>query len=287
MSKVLTVGGLRKNYPAFQLYADHISLEEGRIMGLVGRNGAGKTTFMKSILGLVHPDEGEISFFGMSFADHEAAVKQKIGYAAGTTSYYKRKKIREVAEVTKTFYDEWDEQVWRKYLSLFELDPEKTPMQLSEGMKVKLNLALSMSHHAKLLILDEPTSGLDPVSRGEILENLLELEERGVSILFSTHIISDLDHCADDITYVQKGRVLYSGSLVQFEKQYLLFRSPEKLEKERSMFLLGRKREKQGFSYLIAADQADAFPEFEMEKPDIEEIMFHLEKGAADEEADQ
>ena len=130
--------------------------------------------------------------------------------------YYKKKKIRQITEITKTFYDNWDEAAYRKYLDLFSIDDDKTPSQLSEGMKVKLNLAMALSHGAKLLILDEPTSGLDPVSREELLEVFRYLAGKGVAILFSTHITSDLDKCADDITHIKKGRLVYSGKLSDY-----------------------------------------------------------------------
>lgn len=213
MSSVLEVKDLCKEYPKFKL--DHVSfsIEKGSIMGLIGRNGAGKTTTMKSILNLIHVNGGEIRFFGMDLKDNEAAIKERIGYAGGAVDYYKKKSIRSIVEVSKKFYPNWDEELYRSYMELFHLDEEKTPAELSEGMKVKLNLTIALSHHAELLILDEPTSGLDPVSREELLEVFRFLAERGITILFSTHITSDLDKCADHITYIKQGRVEKTGSI--------------------------------------------------------------------------
>jgi len=213
---VLEVNGLCKHYPGFTLDRVGFAVEAGRIMGFIGRNGAGKTTTLKSILHIVHPDAGEIRYFGLDFAAHERAVKPRIGYAGGAVDYYRKKKIRDIVDVTRRFYPNWDGAACRRYMDAFALDEEKTPQQLSEGMKVKLNLTLALSHRAELLLLDEPTSGLDPVSREELLDTFRFLRDRGVAILFSTHITSDLEHCADDITYIAGGRLIASEPLAGF-----------------------------------------------------------------------
>jgi len=185
-------------------------------MGFIGRNGAGKTTTLKSLLHVVHPDAGEIRFFGLDVNEHEREIKQRIGYAGGAVDFYKRKPIRVLADVTRSFFDNWDDDAYRRWLDAFSLDERKTPAQLSEGMRVKLSLALALSHHAELLILDEPTSGLDPVSREELLDAFTFLRGTGVAILFSTHITSDLEKCADDISYISGGKLLASEPLQGF-----------------------------------------------------------------------
>ena len=216
---ILEVEGLTKRYPAFLLDHMSFSLERGRIMGLIGRNGAGKTTTLKSIFNLVHPDEGTIRIFDLSMPADERAIKQRIGYTGGAVDFYRRKKLRQIVDVTRRFYDNWDEDAYRRYMSAFSLDEEKTPLQLSEGMRVKFSLTLALSHHAELLILDEPTSGLDPVSRAELLDSFLFLKEKGTSILFSTHITTDLEKCADDITYIAKGKQIAAKPLEEFLKE--------------------------------------------------------------------
>ena len=219
MSAVLSVRHLRKEYEKLTLEDISFEVESGTIMGLIGRNGAGKTTTIKSILNLIPATDGEIVYFGKNLKENEAQIKEQIGYAGGAVDYYKKKKIRDIVSVTKTFYRNWDDALYRKYTDLFELDEDKTPAQLSEGMRVKLNLAIALSHGAKLLILDEPTSGLDPVSRDELLEVFQYLAKEGVAILFSTHITSDLDKCADAITYIRKGKMEFSGRMEQYIKQ--------------------------------------------------------------------
>ena len=213
---ILEVRGLCKEYPSFSLKDVSFSLEEGRIMGFIGRNGAGKTTTIKSMLSMVHPSAGTVKVFGMDMASSENAIKEKLGYAAGGTNFYQRKKLSRIASVIGSFYQGWDEPTFGKYMDAFDLDPQKTPRELSEGMKVKFSLACAMSHGAKLLILDEPTSGLDPVSRSELLDIFSYLKEKGAAVFFSTHITSDLEKCADDITYIKKGRIIYTGSMDGF-----------------------------------------------------------------------
>ncbi len=216
MTKLLEIEALEKEYPAFHLGPVSFSVEAGSIMGFIGRNGAGKTTTLKSILHIVHPSAGAVRYFGMDFARHEREIKQRVGFAGGAVDWYPRKKIADILDVTRRFYDTWDEAANRKYMDAFSLDPRKTPRELSEGMKVKLNLAIALSHRAELLILDEPTSGLDPVSREELLDIFRLLRDRGTAILFSTHITTDLEKCADGITYIKQGQIVSTGRLDAF-----------------------------------------------------------------------
>lgn len=208
---VLSVENLCKTYPSFSLKNVSFQIEKGSIMGFVGRNGAGKTTTLKSLLNLVHPDSGTIKFFGLPLSENEDEIKQKIGYVVSSDGYYKKNKISQITKITKSFYDNWDEDAWNHYIEVFKLDPKKSPQQLSEGMKVKYSISLALSHKAQFLILDEPTSGLDPISRNELLDIFCQLRDKGISILFSSHITSDLDKCADCITYIKNGDILYSG----------------------------------------------------------------------------
>ena len=209
-----------KTYPAFRLQKVSFSLESGKITGFIGRNGAGKTTTIKAMLNLIHTDSGEISYFGLPLAGNEMAIKQRIGYSTGTVSWYPRKTIREITDVTRSFYPSWDEEAYRKYMTMFSLDESKKPIELSEGMKVKFNLLLALSHKAEVLILDEPTSGLDPFSRDELLGLFMTLKEHGVTILFSTHITSDLERCADNIIYISQGEIRADCSRESFLQNY-------------------------------------------------------------------
>lgn len=219
---IVTVRNLCKRYPAFTLDRVSFDLEPGRITGFIGRNGAGKTTTVKGMLNLVRPDEGEILYFGKPFRENESEIKSRIGYSTGTVSWYPRKRLRDIASVVRSFYPVWDDTAYRRYLDLFGLDESKTPLELSEGMKVKWNLLLALSHNAEALILDEPTSGLDPFSRDELLEVLIALRDSGIAVLFSTHITSDLEKCADDILYIREGRIAAALPKADFSAQLSL-----------------------------------------------------------------
>ena len=228
MTEILTVRNLCKHYPAFGLHDVSFSIRASSIMGLIGRNGAGKTTTIKSILRLVRPDGGSVEFLGQPVDDDAAALRREAGYVSGDLCYYPRKRLSQLTAVTRSFYSAWDSARYEALLRRFSLDDSKRVCELSAGMKVKYQLACALSHGATLLILDEPTSGLDPVSRDDLLDLLRSLcEQDGVSILFSTHITSDLDACADDVTYLQNGTVAQSVSLAGFTAPWKKLTGPE------------------------------------------------------------
>ena len=246
--EILRLDGLCKQYPAFRLDNVSFSMEAGTIMGLIGRNGAGKTTTLKSMLHLVHPDAGKITICGLDMDTDERAIRSRIGFVSGGASYYQRKRVCE----------------------------------LSEGMKVKYQLAVAMSHKAELLILDEPTSGLDPVSRDELLDTFLTLcEQEGVSILFSTHITSDLDACADTITYIQSGRVAVSGKKQALTGAYLSVQGPDAAcGAALRARLIGARSHKGELDALIRADDAGLAAGLAVSPANLEQIMVHLEREA-------
>ena len=218
---VLEVRELRKTYPAFTLKDVSLDVPQGAIVGFIGRNGAGKSTTLKSILGLVHPDGGTVRAFGLDYAANEAAIRRRIGVVLGGIDFYPKKKVGVITDVTRRFYSNWDEDKYRHYLELFAIDESKRVDQLSSGMKVKYLLALALSHNAKLLILDEPTSGLDPVSRDELVELFRAIVADGQrSILFSTHITSDLEKCASHITFIKDGEIFHSSTVAEFMAAY-------------------------------------------------------------------
>ena len=216
---ICEVRHLSKDYPSFSLRDVSFALQPGTITGFIGRNGAGKTTTIKSLLNFIHPSKGEIFYFGMPLAGNEDEIKQRIGFSTGSVNYYPKKKLRELAGVTKRFYPSWDEAAYNRYLKLFALDESKAPSEMSEGMKVKCNLLLALSHKAEILILDEPTSGLDPFSRDELTDLFGVLKDHGVAVFFSTHITSDLEKCADSIVYIRNGQIVLSDTKQGFCEQ--------------------------------------------------------------------
>ena len=213
---VLRVERLTKFYSGFILRGATFSVYPGRIMGMIGRDGAGKTTALKCALGLERPTAGTVRFFGLDQAGHDVEIKQRTGFLAASMEFYPRKKIRDIAAAVSRFYDTWDEGAYQKYLTMLDINPQKSPAQLGEAGQIKLFMLLSLSHQAELLILDEPTTGKRPAVREELLELFKTLRSEGTAILFTTSDTSDLDRCADDITYLREGTVIASEELVDF-----------------------------------------------------------------------
>ena len=279
MAEILTVRNLCKNYPAFELHDVSFSIRASSIMGLIGRNGAGKTTTIKSILRLVRPDGGSVEFLGQPVDDDAAALRREAGYVSGDLCYYPRKRLSQLTAVTRSFYSAWDSARYEALLRRFSLDDSKRVCELSAGMKVKYQLACALSHGAKLLILDEPTSGLDPVSRDDLLDLLRSLcEQDGVSILFSTHITSDLDACADDVTYLQNGTVAQSVSLAGFTAPWKKLTGPETaLAPALRGALRGRRVHRGDFEALYPSDLPCPAGCRE-ELADLQTVMVYLER---------
>ncbi len=273
----LEVRGLCKNYPAFRLEDVSFTLEQGTITGFIGRNGAGKTTTINSMLSLVQPDGGEISFFGLSFAENNREIKQKIGFVSAGMTYYTRKKLAKITGVTRSFYPEWNDAEYRARMQQFGLAEDKTPAELSNGMKIKYALALALSHGAELFILDEPTSGLDPVSREELVEIFMGLKDEGKTVFFSTHITSDLEKCADRILFLQQGKLKADSPLDSFRDSWRIAETGSEIPAEIRQISRGACRTRDGYTVLIPADGAGAVPAREAT---LEEIMIHLEKEA-------
>lgn len=282
VTQALRIEGLCKQYPTFALRDVSFAMQAGTIMGLIGRNGAGKTTTLKSMLHLVRPDAGRVEILGMDMDTQEREIRCKLGFVSGGLCYYPRKRLSQITAATRRFYPDWDEGRYQSLLSRFALCEEKRTSELSEGMKVKYQLALAMSHGAQLLILDEPTSGLDPVSRDALLELFLSLcEEEGVSILFSTHIISDLEACADAITYIQNGRVFSSTTKEALLRRYVLVEgTQERLTPQLDAALLGTKRHHGTFSGLLCTDSTPLAAGCAVSAAGLEQIMVYLEREA-------
>ena len=285
MTDFLTLEKVNKKYPTFSLKDVSFSIQPGQIMGFIGRNGAGKTTTLKSIMNLIHYDSGKIMAFGTDMKENELANKQRIGFALSELNYYPNKTIRQLMQVTKKFYKNFDDAKFNQVCELFNLNIDKKLEELSSGMKVKYSVAIALSHHAELLILDEPTSGLDPVSRDEILDIFREIVKSGErAILFSTHITSDLDKCASNITYIHDGSIVYTGTKKDFVNSYLFVKDKTKnkdLEKE----YIAYKELDDRIEGLIAADNKEVFVKNGLtpEEPDLEQIMVSLERRDSNE----
>ncbi|GED71891.1 ABC transporter ATP-binding protein [Brevibacillus reuszeri] len=275
----LDIRNLNKKYPSFQLSDVSFQLEKGYIMGFIGANGAGKTTTIKSILNMLHLDGGEVHILGKNMAEHELELKQEIGIAFAGFDFYKQSRMKMLTDVIKKFYKNWDNETYYSYLKRFKLDENKKIAELSTGMKVKYSLALALSHDAKLLILDEPTSGLDPIARDDLLDIFQELVVDGeISILFSTHITSDLEKCADFITFIENGRIIHSLEKEEFKESYRLLNGSESQLSQVKDRMISYKTNSFGFTGLIRAQDFDSSSGIKATTPSLEEIMIYVAK---------
>lgn len=210
MDAILQVENLTKHYPDFTL--DHVSFSvpKGTIIGLIGENGAGKSTTINAILDLIHKDDGVVTFWEQELSSAKW-LKEDIGVVFDGINFYETLTPAKVGKIAKAAYSRWDNHLYKDYLKRFQLPTDKEIKQMSKGMKVKLCIAVALSHKPKLLILDEATSGLDPVMRDDILDVFLEfVQNENHSIMMSSHITTDLEKVADYITFIHQGKVVFS-----------------------------------------------------------------------------
>ncbi|MCQ2792427.1 MAG: ABC transporter ATP-binding protein [Bacilli bacterium] len=282
MNNALEIKGLCKSYPKFQLTDVSFNVPAGSITGFIGRNGAGKTTTLKSIMNLLHYDKGEVKVFDQDMLKNELALKQDIAFSLSEINYYPNATIKKLTKVTSKFYNNFSYDTFNKLCERFNLDPTKRLEQLSSGMKVKYSLAIALSHDAKLLILDEPTSGLDPVSRGEITDLFIDLVKDGKrSILFSTHITSDLDKCADHIVYIENGKITFTGKKEDLVNKYALLRCEYSAitDKLKEKFISSKEQFGQVLA-LVKKEDVVKKKGIKVLEPSIEDIMQYGEQGA-------
>lgn len=207
---ILEVKNLTKDYGDFVLNDLSFSIPRGVIMGLIGENGAGKSTTVNCILNEIKKNSGNILIFGKDHIIDECEIKDKIGIVFDENHFPDIFTPKEIEKYMSGIYTNWDSIAFRNYLKQFELPAKKKIKDFSKGMKVKLAFAVALSHKAELLILDEATSGLDPIIRDDILDILIDfVQDENYSILFSSHITSDLEKIADYITFIHKGRLVF------------------------------------------------------------------------------
>lgn len=285
MGNALEIKNLCKKYDTFCL--DNVSLEipKGRVVGLIGENGAGKSTTMKAALGLIHRDSGDIRFWGRELTENAVDLKEDIGVVFDGINFYETLTPVQVGKINAAAYSNWDESAYRDYLRRMELPDNKEIKTFSKGMQVKLSLAAALSHKAKLLILDEPTSGLDPVVRDDILDIFLDfVQDEEHSILISSHITSDLEKIADYIVFINKGRVILKDSKDEMIYRYGIIRCGESEygRIDKSSALASRKT---GYQWnVLVPDREKAakkYPGCVVDAATLEEIMLLYVKGEA------
>ena len=211
MENALEIKGLCKQYEGFALENVSFTLPRGAVMGFIGENGAGKTTTMKSVLHLIHRDEGEIRVLGLDNEKNERAVKERIGVVLEDGCFLNTMNARQVDTLMGKAYKSWQSAQFFDFMKRFGIDERKKIKDYSKGRRMKISSAAALSHGAERLIMDEPTSGLDPVVRDEVLDLFYDfMQDESHAILLSSHITSDLDKIADYITFIHQGRIVLS-----------------------------------------------------------------------------
>ncbi|MFB6367698.1 ABC transporter ATP-binding protein [Paenibacillus elgii] len=275
---------LTKTYPQFTV--DNISLDvkQGYITGLIGPNGVGKSTLIKMMLGMIRPDSGSVKILGCDMPKEEVDIKQRIGIVSDDCFYYEHLTIRDSKKIIAPFYKKWNEKKFNSLLEQFELSPKKKIGDLSKGMKVKFSLAVALSYEADLLIMDEPTSGLDPVFRREMLDLLADmLQDESNSIIFSTHITTDLDRVADYIAFIHRGKLVFNEAKDEVLERYAIVKGDSQLlDSDIRNKFVGIRETAVGFEGMVDNRQEAEllFGNYVVfDKPSLEDIMYFTAKG--------
>lgn len=281
MKDALCVTNLSKSFEDFTLQNISFSIPTGSVMGLIGKNGSGKTTTIKLILNLLKCQTGSVSVLGMDHIKQEQEFKERIGVVFDSHFFVDEWKMSDVEKSMGMFYKNWNRKIFYQYLYDFNIGKNKRVKELSKGMQMKLMLACSFSHKAELLILDEPTSGLDPVSRDELLDILAEYtEDQNHSVLFSTHITPDLNKIADSITFINNGKLLYTGEKEDFTEMYLIVSGYKgQLTEDIKALLLSTKMSADHFEGLVRADHLSEVSHLKNRHADIDDIIVFMDKG--------
>lgn len=271
----IEVKNLTKKYKGFALENLNLALPQGCIMGLIGENGAGKSTTIKSLLGIIHADSGSIEILGK---EPSADIKQDIGVVLDEVGLPQDFNIKEIQAVMKNTFANWQDDVFANYISKFKLPEKKAFKSFSKGMKMKLGIAIALSHDAKLLILDEPTSGLDPVVRDEIVDIFNDFtRDENHSILISSHIVSDLEKICDYIAFLHNGRLMLCEEKDRLLEQYgFINTTQEQINELDKSAVIGKKVTKWGVEALV--DREKIPHTFDTKPITIEELFVFMVK---------
>ena len=284
MNKVVEIKNLVKRYDDnFQLGELSLDIPAGEIIGLIGENGAGKTTLIKSILDILIINKGEIKIFGKNLKNKEINIKEDIGVVLDNSFFPEVLNAKDINSIMQSIYKTWDSKLYYDYLEKFNIPITSSIKKLSKGMKKKLEIATALAHKPKLLILDEPTSGLDPVVRNEVLDIFLKfIEDEEHTILFSTHITSDLEHIADEIVFIDNGKVLLNKSKDDILDNYGILKcSEEEFNKIDKNDFITYKKNKYNYEILISDKEkvGKKYKNMVVDKITLEELMVIMIKG--------
>ncbi len=283
MENILIIDNLSKEYEGFTLDEVSFQLPKGCIMGLVGENGAGKTTIIKLIFNLIKKNGGDVQIFGMDNIGNDPKIKNRIGVVLDESNFHDNLRPKDISIIMNNIYDNWDKEKFAEYLDRFKLPKDKKVKDYSKGMKMKLSISVALSHDPQLLILDEPTGGLDPVVRSEILDIFLDfIQDEEKSILFSTHITSDLDKIADYITFIHNGSIIFSESREELVDNYGIIKCGindfEKIDKGD---IVGYRKNRFGYEILVInkGKNRRKYRDYVMDNANLEDIMLFYIRG--------
>ena len=284
VNKAIEIKNLVKRYDEnFQLGELSLDIPAGEIIGLIGENGAGKTTLIKSILDILITNKGEIKIFGKNLKNNEINIKEDIGVVLDNSFFPEVLNAKDINSVMQSIYRTWDSKLYFDYLANFNIPITSSIKKLSKGMQRKLEIATALAHRPKLLILDEPTSGLDPVVRNEVLDIFLKfIEDDEHTILFSTHITSDLEHIADEIVFINDGKVLLNKSRDDILDNYGILKcSEEEFNKIDKKDCVAYKKNKYNYEILVSDKEkiSKKYKNMVVDKITLEELMVIMIKG--------
>ena len=279
----LEVINLEKKYHDFNLDKINIKIPKGKIVGLIGENGSGKTTTIKAILNLIYYDNGKVKIFEKNSKGLNKKDREKIGVVLDDSFFSNVLNVNDINKLMKKFYSNWNEELYYKMIKQFKIPCNKALKEFSSGMKMKIKVLCAIAHEPKLLILDEPTNGLDPIFRYEIVELFNNFVNNGEnSILMTTHITSDLEHLADEVIFIDNGNIILDILKKKLDEEYgiveILEENFKKIKKEDYLKSLKYKNE-----YFILVNSKKEFQkkyqELEVRIPTLEEVMLLLVKG--------
>ena len=280
MENCIEIKGINKKYAQFELNNVSFTVPSGTVMGFIGENGAGKSTTIKAVLGLMKPDSGEITVLGEDSQNLSKELKEKIGVVFDGLTFPNTLNAIQLDKVMAGIYRNWSSETFFKYLTRFELPTKKKFRTFSRGMEMRLSIAAALSHDPQLLVLDEPTSGLDPVMRSDILDIFLEfMQDESHSILLSSHITSDLDRIADYVTFIHKGKVIFTEERNEMRDKYRIIKCGEEqlslIDKED---IIGMRKNR--FNCEVLTTAAEKYPDLAVDIPTIDDIMvFYVKEG--------
>ena len=287
---VIEVKNVTKDYGDFKIDNISFAVPEGSVCGFIGQNGAGKTTTIKAILDVINVDAGEIFVFGQDVKIDSARLREDIGVVFDEMGFHEFMTGKDINIMMKNIYKNWDENVFFEYLKNFSLPSKKPCGDFSRGMRMKLQIAVALSHNAKLLIMDEPTSGLDPIVRNEMLQIFREyVIEEDHTILLSSHITGDLEKLADEVVFINGGRIVLAGNKDEIlEKHGLLKCKKDELRDISDELIVHTEVETFGVTVLVNDKNACAklYPQMVIEQASLEDIMlFYVSRATASEMA--